>query len=170
MANRDFDIAIIGLGPVGAAAANLAGAAGLRTLVLERGDAPYRQPRAIVFDAEIMRIFASIGLADAVAEVTNALGGSVYLGADLKPIRTFRARPRTDPLAWHPSNLFYQPQLEALLREGLDRFPHVEVRSGHEVTDIDGAEIRARDANGDEIAFSAHFLSVTSWYTNPPMA
>lgn len=159
MANRaDFDIAIIGLGPVGAAAANLAGAAGLRTLVLERGDAPYRQPRAIVFDAEIMRIFASIGLADAVAEVTKALGGSVYLGADLKPIRSFRARPRTDPLAWHPSNLFYQPQLEALLREGLDRFPQVEVRSGQEVTDIDGAEIRARDANGDEVAFSAHFI------------
>lgn len=159
MANRaDFDIAIIGLGPVGAAAANLAGTAGLRTLVLERGEAPYSQPRAIVFDAEIMRIFASIGLADAIADVTKALGGSVYLGADLKPIRTFRARPRVDPLAWHPSNLFYQPQLEALLRGGLGRFPHVEVRCGHEVTDIDGTNIRARDAKGEEVAVSARFI------------
>ncbi|HWW57633.1 MAG TPA: bifunctional 3-(3-hydroxy-phenyl)propionate/3-hydroxycinnamic acid hydroxylase [Sphingopyxis sp.] len=159
MANRaDFDIAIIGLGPVGAAAANLAGAAGLRTLVLERGDAPYRQPRAIVFDAEIMRIFDSIGLAGAVADVTRPLGGSVYLGADLKPIRTFRARPRSDPLAWHPGNLFYQPQLEALLRDGLARFPHVEVRCGHEVTGIDGSEISACDGEGEGVAFSARFI------------
>lgn len=154
----DFDIAIVGLGPVGAAAANLAGAAGLRTLVLERGDEPYRQPRAIVFDAEIMRIFAAVGLADVIAEVTRPLGGSVYLGADLKPIRTFRARPRPDPLAWHPSNLFYQPQLEALLRDGLARFPHVEVRSGHEVTGIDGETIMARDAEGRETRFNAHFI------------
>lgn len=159
MADRaDFDIAIVGLGPVGAAAANLAGAAGLRTLVLERGDEPYRQPRAIVFDAEIMRIFASIGLAERIAEVTRPLGGSVYLGADLKPIRTFRARPRSDPLAWHPSNLFYQPQLEALLRDGLARFAHVEVRSGHEVTGVDGETIVARDAGGGEARFSARFI------------
>src|SRR5690606_22829363 len=79
-------------------------------------------------------------------------------GADLKPIRTFRARPRVDPLAWHPSNLFYQPQLEALLRGGLGRFPHVELRCGHEVTDIDGTNIRARDANGEEVAVSARFI------------
>ena len=154
----DFDIAIVGLGPVGAAAANLAGAAGLRTLVLERGDQPYRQPRAIVFDAEIMRIFASVGLADRIAEVTRSLGGSVYLGADLKPIRIFRARPRPDPLAWHPSNLFYQPQLEALLRDGLTRFPHVEVRRGHDVTNIKGERIVARDTEGRETAFTARFI------------
>ena len=154
----DFDIAIIGLGPVGASAANIAGAAGLRTLVLERGEAPYSQPRAIVFDAEIMRIFASFGLAETIAEVTRPLGGSVYLGADLKPIRTFRARPRTDPLAWHPSNLFYQPQLEALLREGVTRFAQVEVRRGHEVTAIEGTTIRARTADGEDVSFSARFI------------
>ncbi|MFB9127862.1 FAD-dependent monooxygenase [Paraburkholderia dipogonis] len=32
----DFDLIIVGLGPVGAVAANLAGEAGLRTLVLEK--------------------------------------------------------------------------------------------------------------------------------------
>lgn len=144
----DYDIAIVGMGPVGAAAANLAGQAGLRTIVLERGDEPYRQPRAIVFDAEIMRIFASIGLAERIAEVTRALGGSVYLGADLQPIRTFRAPERADPLAWHPSNLFYQPQLEALLREGLSRFDTVEVRTGHDVTGIEGGTIRATGPDG----------------------
>ena len=58
----DFDVVIVGLGPVGAVAANLAGSLGLKTLVLERTDHAYLKPRAIVFDAEIMRIFDSIGL------------------------------------------------------------------------------------------------------------
>lgn len=132
----EFDVVIVGLGPVGAVAANLAGVAGFRTLVVERGDQPYLTPRAIVFDAEIMRIFASIGLAERIAAATRALEGSIYLGADGKPIRTFRARPRAHELAWHPSNLFYQPQLESILREGLARFPNVTVLREHEVVSV----------------------------------
>jgi 3-(3-hydroxy-phenyl)propionate hydroxylase len=139
----DFDIAIVGLGPVGAVAANLAGAAGFRTLVLERGDQPYLKPRAIVFDAEIMRIFDSIGLADSIAKASRPLEGSIYLGADRKPIRTFRARARAHELAWHPSNLFYQPQLERILREGLTRFPNVTVMREHDVRDVRQADARS---------------------------
>lgn len=132
----DFDIAIVGLGPVGAVAANLAGAAGFRTLVIERGAEPYIKPRAIVFDAEIMRIFESIGLAAAVSQASRPLEGSIYLGADRKPIRTFRARPRAHELAWYPSNLFYQPQLERILRDGLARFANVTVLREHDVTSV----------------------------------
>ncbi len=132
----EFDVAIVGLGPVGAVAANLAGAAGLRTIVVERGDQPYVMPRAIVFDAEIMRIFSSIGLAKEVAAATRALEGSIYLGADGKPIRAFRARPRSHELQWHPSNLFYQPELERILRNGLLRFPNVTVLREKEVVGV----------------------------------
>jgi 3-(3-hydroxy-phenyl)propionate hydroxylase len=131
-----FDLAIVGLGPVGAVAANLAGAAGLKTLVVERARQPYLRPRAIVFDAEIMRIFDSIGLAAEIAKASRALEGSIYLGADRKPIRTFRARPRAHELTWHPSNLFYQPQLEGILRDGLTRFSNVTVMLEHDVTDL----------------------------------
>jgi 3-(3-hydroxy-phenyl)propionate hydroxylase len=135
------DIVVIGLGPVGAVAANLAGAAGLRTIVLDRDLQPYVKPRAIVFDAEIMRVFASIGLAEVIAGVTRPLGGSIYLGADRKPIRTFRSPGPAHDHAAHPSNLFYQPQLESILRDGLRRFASVDVRLGHEVRSV-------RQANG----------------------
>ncbi len=130
-----YDLIIAGLGPVGAVAANLAGAAGFQTLVVEKGEQPYDKPRAIVFDAEIMRVFAALGLAGEIATATKPLGGSVYLGADRAPIRTFRAHPRAHDGAWFPSNLFYQPQLEAILRAGLTRFPHVTV--------VDGATVEA---------------------------
>lgn len=151
-----YDLAIVGMGPVGAVAANLAGKAGLRTLIIERGDEPYRLPRAIVFDAEIMRIFAAIGLGDQIAAATRPLGGSVYLGSDHKPIRTFTARERNHPLKGHQSNLFYQPQLEAILREGLKRFNNVDVMTGctvHSVQSEDDRVVIHHDA-GSEVAAS----------------
>jgi 3-(3-hydroxy-phenyl)propionate hydroxylase len=145
-----YDLIVAGLGPVGAVAANLAGAAGLRTLVVEKHEQPYDLPRAIVFDAEIMRIFAAIGLADEIAAVTRPLGGSVYLGADRAPIRTFRAHPRAHDGAWFPSNLFYQPQLEAILRAGLKRFPHVTVAAGASV------EMVTQDYHGVSLTIAGH--------------
>jgi 3-(3-hydroxy-phenyl)propionate hydroxylase len=124
---QEFDVVIVGLGPVGAVAANIAGLLGLKTLVLERTDHAYLKPRAIVFDAEVMRIFASIGLAERIAKASRSLGGSIYLGADRHPIRTFRARQPAHAKAWYPSNLFYQPELESILRDGLNRFSNVTV-------------------------------------------
>jgi 3-(3-hydroxy-phenyl)propionate hydroxylase len=129
----EFDLVIVGLGPVGAVAANIAGLLGLKTLVLERTDHAYLKPRAIVFDAEVMRIFASIGLAERIAKASRALGGSIYLGADRHPIRTFRARQPAHAKAWYPSNLFYQPELESILRDGLNRFSNVTVSLEHEL-------------------------------------
>jgi 3-(3-hydroxy-phenyl)propionate hydroxylase len=129
----EFDVVIVGLGPVGAVAANIAGLLGLKTLVLERTDHAYLKPRAIVFDAEVMRIFASIGLAERIAKASRALGGSIYLGADRHPIRTFRARQPAHAKAWYPSNLFYQPELESILRDGLNRFSNVTVSLEHEL-------------------------------------
>lgn len=159
---NSYDVVIVGLGPVGAVAANLAGVAGLRTLVVERSAEPYRQPRAIVFDAEVMRVFASIGLADEIAAVTRGLGGSVYLGADRRPIRIFRAPPPAFAGAWRPSNLFFQPQLETILRDGLRRFPHVTVLHEHEVgdlaTDDDGVTVTVAPVGGKPAEVAARFL------------
>lgn len=153
------EVLIVGLGPVGAVAGNLAGSSGLRTIVLDRDLQPYVKPRAIVFDAEIMRVFASIGLAEAVTQVTSPLGGSVYLGADLKPIRTFRSHEPAHPQASHPSNLFYQPQLEEILRDGLARFPGVEVRLGQEVRTVrqegDVCVVTAEREHGETLEIEA---------------
>ena len=82
-----------------------------------------------------------------------AIKRAVYLGADLKPIRTFRSPGPAHADASHPSNLFYQPQLEAILRDGLTRFAGVEVRLGQEVRSVrqdDGVcTVTATDRNGE---------------------
>lgn len=144
------DLIIVGFGPVGAAAANLAGEAGLRTIVVDRDVQPYLLPRAIHFDAEIMRVFAGMGLREAMTATSRPLGGSVYLGSDLKPIRTFRSPGPAHDVASHPSNLFYQPQLEATLRANLDRYPHVDVRLGHDVRGVVQDDATCRVSAGIE--------------------
>ncbi len=157
-----YDLLIVGLGPVGAVAANLAGQAGFRTLVIDQATEPYTLPRAIVFDAEIMRVFASLGLAEEIAAVTKPLSGSVYVGADRKPIRTFRAHPKAHTLSWSPSNLFYQPQLEAILRSGITRFPNVRTLSGMVLTGLtqtaDMATVTAVNDAGESVVFSATYV------------
>lgn len=168
---QTFDVVVAGLGPVGALTANLCGHAGLRTLVVERGVEPYDLPRAIHFDAEAMRIFQSVGLAEEIAAVTRPLGGSVYLGCDGRPIRRFQAHDTRALLGWPASNLFYQPQLEQILRRGLERFPHVEVRLGHEVLGVRSGEgqagVRLRGPDGAETEAEARFVLACDGASSP---
>ena len=60
---KDYEVAIVGLGPVGSALANILGKYGIRTVALDRETSAYNLPRAVMFDDEIMRIFQSMGLA-----------------------------------------------------------------------------------------------------------
>lgn len=55
-----YDVAIVGLGPVGAFAANVLVNYGMRVLVLERDTAPYAAPRAVAMDDEAVRLFGLI--------------------------------------------------------------------------------------------------------------
>ncbi len=165
------DLIIVGMGPVGAAAANLAGMAGLRVIVLDREVEPYSLPRAIHFDAEIMRIFRSIGLGEETAAASRPLGGSVYLGADLRPIRTFRSPGPAHARAAHPSNLFYQPKLEAILRRNLARFPNVAVRLGHDLRSLtqgdDGCRVTIAPPDGPDLVLSAPYVLACDGASSP---
>ena len=83
----DCEVAIVGCGPVGAIAANLFGHAGLRTVVIEREREPYPLPRAVHIDHEMMRIFQSVRLADAVLPLMREAQGHIHIGADGGVIR-----------------------------------------------------------------------------------
>ena len=65
------DVAIIGLGPAGACLANWLGAYGLKVVVLEKSTEIYPLPRAIHFDGEVMRVFETLGLRDAVESISR---------------------------------------------------------------------------------------------------
>lgn len=67
MTDPRFDVAIVGYGPTGATLALLLGMQGLRVAVVEREPDLLPLPRAVHFDGEVMRLFETAGLADALA-------------------------------------------------------------------------------------------------------
>lgn len=60
-----YDLAIVGRGPVGLALAALAAQLNLKTVIIERHRDLYALPRAGHVDHEIVRLFQSLGVADA---------------------------------------------------------------------------------------------------------
>ncbi len=155
MSDDRFDVIVVGCGPVGATAANLLGARGLRTLVIERDLEPHPLPRAIHFDHEIMRIFQSAGMAAAIRPHTSSPAGRMYFGANRRPIRRFEPNERTPRLGWPSALFFYQPDLERVLREELHRRPSVTMVGGCEVLTVEPqADGVAVEGQGREGAFA----------------
>ncbi len=107
-AETDYEVAIVGCGPVGALAANLFGRAGVRTLVIEREAEPYPLPRAVHIDHEMMRLFQSVGLADAVRPLMREAHGHIHIGADGGVIRYLGSAGLPQAL-WLGQRLFLFP-------------------------------------------------------------
>ena len=136
MAAPDFDVAIIGYGPVGAALANLLGQSGLRVVVLEREPSVYHLPRAVALDGEGMRLFQTVGLAEQLLPKLNASRNIRHINAEGK-LLVLIARGGVGPDGWNNAYRFYQPELEGVLRDGVARFPSVDCRLRCDVFALD---------------------------------
>ena len=143
MTETDADIAIVGYGPVGATLANLLGATGLRVVVLEREVAIYNQPRAVAADGEAMRLFQTIGLTEALLPRMNVSRNIRHVNA-AGQLLVLLSRGGMGPEGWHHAYRFHQPELETALREGVARYPNVEVRLRAEAFALDEASDHVR--------------------------
>lgn len=136
------DVAIIGLGPCGAALANLLGQQGLKVLVIEKEAEIYRLPRAIHFDGECMRAFQAMGIADDLYPNLLVSPGMKFVDAAGRVLIDY-SRPRDlGPQGWHPSYRFHQPQLEETLRKRLCDHAYVKVRLRHDLFAIEPQDDR----------------------------
>lgn len=156
LSDEMVDVAVIGCGPVGALAANLAAAAGLSVLVIDRADGPHPMPRAVHLDHEMMRLFQSVGLDRTIAPAMRETEGHLHIGADHGVIRYMGTAGRPKPFGWANDYFFFQPELETLLRDGLTRFARVALRTGTELTgfdqDADGVTLRLRQGDANTTA------------------
>ncbi|MGW2517649.1 bifunctional 3-(3-hydroxy-phenyl)propionate/3-hydroxycinnamic acid hydroxylase [Streptomyces sp. NPDC001617] len=125
-----YDVAVIGYGPTGVTAANLLGAMGLRVVVVERDAEIYTRARAISTDEEVLRIWQRTGLADRLKQDMLAERPLDFVDARGRPFLSAHPTPRGHG---HPPQMFiYQPTLEQVLRDGVARYPNVEVLLRHE--------------------------------------
>ena len=125
-----YDIAVIGYGPTGATAANLLGQMGLKVLVIERDPDVYSRARAISTDEEVMRVWQSVGLADRLQQDMLPDRPLNFVDADGVPFIDLKVTSRG---TGHPPQQFlYQPAVDQVLREGVGRFPNVEILLEHE--------------------------------------
>ena len=112
----DFDVAIVGYGPVGQALAAMLGRAGHRVAAFERFAEIYRLPRAVHLDHEIMRLLQSLGLSEVLAEEMVPVQDYRWFGADGELLLRFEPRSPA-PSGWESDYMFFQPELERAIDE-----------------------------------------------------
>ncbi len=156
----DTDILVVGAGPCGMTMANLLGTYGVRAVVIDRETEIIDYPRAVGIDDESLRTCQAVGLVDEL--LVDMLQNM--------PIRYYTSwgrcfahvKPSVQPYGWPRRNLFMQPRYEASLRKGVQRFPTVDVRLGHELVgftqDADGMSADVVDTGGERHGVRARFL------------
>ncbi|WP_375170526.1 bifunctional 3-(3-hydroxy-phenyl)propionate/3-hydroxycinnamic acid hydroxylase [Marinobacter sp.] len=159
-ADYNSKVAILGAGPVGLTIANYLGQVGVEVLVVEKLDQLIDYPRAIGIDDEALRTIQSVGLIDEVLPHTTPHHAMRFLTpkgrcfADIQPM--------TDEFGWSRRNAFIQPQVDAVLHRGLNRFKNVKVLFSRDVQefsqDSDGVTLVAVAPDGNKEVVRADYL------------
>jgi 3-(3-hydroxy-phenyl)propionate hydroxylase len=133
---EDFDVAIVGFGPVGAVAACWLGQMGIKTIVLEKSRSIWEIPRAMALDHEILRVFQNIGVIEQILPHTAPFGTSEHYGAGGQLIRRIGVVAPPHPMGYLPNMVFTQPPVEAALRQRAAQHKCVTIQLGAEVTGL----------------------------------
>lgn len=154
-------VLVVGAGPIGVTIANLLGAYGVETLLIDRSPDILNYPRAVGIDDEALRTCQAFGLAeDMLRDMIQNVPMRMYTAGK----RCFaEILPRTREFGFFRRNLLDQPLSETTLRKGLQRYPHVTVKLAHELKSVaqdgDGVTAVIRDLEGDrDVTVRAEYL------------
>lgn len=129
----DYDISIVGCGPVGATLANLLSDFGYTVAIFEKEMEIYRAPRAVHIDDEVVRIFQAVGILDELKANIVPFERMQFVSAKGKVMLEACSLSNYQPYGHTPANWFLQPVLEQQLRARFKGKPNIQFYKGYEV-------------------------------------
>ena len=127
----DFDVILIGYGPVAQVLALMLGRQGRRVAVIERWQQRYSLPRAVCIDHELYRVLHANGMGEVLPAVTQP--GPVYQWFNAEWKELLSIPWSMDSISGGPEVTFvHQPTLEEALDRAVAAQPTVETMLGYE--------------------------------------
>lgn len=157
-AATNYDVAIVGYGPVGQTLATLLGRQGWSVLVLDKQAGLYPLPRACHLDHEAMRILQAMGISEEINAAIVPAREYLLLRADLSVLSNL-PRGWETPSGWESSYHFYQPDIEDIFDATAKSTPGVTVHQSTNVRTVSDLGNRvALTLDGGEEPIFARFL------------
>ncbi|MEV0918370.1 bifunctional 3-(3-hydroxy-phenyl)propionate/3-hydroxycinnamic acid hydroxylase [Streptomyces sp. NPDC049967] len=150
----DADVLVVGYGPVGQVLSIMLAQRGWRVTVVEKYVEPYNLPRAVSFDRHVGRILGTIGVADALAPVSELTKDYVVVNGEGRTLMHFELN-HDDRYRWPEATSFYQPGLESALVGRGEQLPDLRVLRGFEAVGLteedDSVRLTVRSKDGERV-------------------
>jgi 2-polyprenyl-6-methoxyphenol hydroxylase-like FAD-dependent oxidoreductase len=173
----DFDVVVVGAGPVGLTLAIDLGRRGARTLLIEKDPTTKQYPKMDRSNARTMEFYRRIGIADRVRALGYPADASMDVFIVTRLCDPPMARLHYPSVAEHrgkiatctdgseplePYQLVSQNDLEPLLKEVAESTPNVTVRFGCELTDFtqdrSGVDASVKNLDGTQQTIRTSYL------------